>query len=79
MTRSLYSHIARSAAIHENAGSLTQAANLWRQANELAVLKANLDWTSHRAHVCEARLSLAAKAARVRNGGNISHLTNSVI
>lgn len=68
MRTSRYSEIARSAAIHENAGSLNQAAKLWRQANELAVLKANLDWTAHRAHVCEARLRLAAKAARVRNG-----------
>lgn len=49
--------------------SLTQAAKLWRQANELAVLKDNVDWTAHRAHVCEARLRLAAKAARVKNGG----------
>ncbi|OIV47395.1 hypothetical protein BK025_04570 [Sodalis sp. TME1] len=69
MTRSLYSHIARSAALHEKAGSLTQAAKLWRQANELALLKANVDWTAHRAHVCESRLRLAAKPLRVRNGG----------
>ncbi len=71
MRNSLYSEIARSAALHENAGSLTQAAKLWRQANELAVLKANLDWTAHRAHVCEARLRLAAKPLRVRNGSSI--------
>ncbi|CAK8740687.1 hypothetical protein SODG_004164 [Sodalis praecaptivus] len=69
MRTSRYSEIARSAALHENAGSLTQAAKLWRQANELAVMKDNVDWTAHCAHVCEARLRLATKAARVRNGG----------
>lgn len=69
MRRSLNSHIARSAALHEKSGSLNEAAKLWRQANEIAVLKANLDWTAHRAHVCEKRLQLQAKPLRVRNGG----------
>lgn len=71
MRTSRYSEIARSAAIHENAGSLNQAAKLWRQANELAILKDNVDWTAHRAHVCESRLRLTAKPLRVRNGSSI--------
>lgn len=69
MRTSRYSEIARSAAECERLGYLADAKNLWNQANELAVMKANLDWTAHPANVCERRLRLAAKAARVRKGG----------
>ncbi len=69
MTRSLYSHIAHSAAQCERLGYLDDAKNLWNQANELAVRKANRDWSAHRANVCERRLELQAKPLRVRSGG----------
>lgn len=69
MRTSRYSEIARSAAQCERLGYLADAKNLWNQANELAVLKDNVDWTAHRAHVCERRLLLQAKPLRVRNGG----------
>lgn len=70
MRTSRYSEIARSAAQCERLGYLADAKNLWNQANDLASLKANQDWTSVRANVCETRLlRLAAKSPRVRNGG----------
>lgn len=70
MSASRYSEIARSAAQCERLGYLDDAKKLWRQANEIAVLKANRDWTSVRASVCEIRLRrLTAKSPRLRNGG----------
>lgn len=56
MRNSAYLQLAKSAAQCEKSGNLSEAANLWKQANVLAVLKANRDWTAHRANVCEIRL-----------------------
>lgn len=70
MNRSLYAHIAHSAAQCERHGHFDEAENLWCQASEQAVQQENRDWTAVRARVCEAcRRFLAASPARVKNGG----------
>ncbi|CAK8742661.1 hypothetical protein SODG_005914 [Sodalis praecaptivus] len=72
MNRSLYAHIADSAARCERHGHFDEAESLWRQANAQAVQQESRDWTALRARVCEARRRfLAACPARVKNG--VSH------